>query len=66
MAALLNKYSDKFEINTPLRMAHFLGQIGVETGGLKHTKEIPCYKEKAIRGNFGKIIIVIYLLASIV
>ncbi|WP_428665474.1 glycoside hydrolase family 19 protein [Runella sp.] len=53
VAELINKYSDKFEINTPLRMAHFLGQIGVETGGLKHTKEIPCYREKAIRGNFG-------------
>jgi|GEM_PF-2246791 len=28
----INKYSDQFEINTPLRMAHFLGQIGAETG----------------------------------
>ncbi|TNV71669.1 hypothetical protein FGO68_gene15120 [Halteria grandinella] len=34
-------------------MAHFLGQIGTETGGLKFTKEIPCYKENAIRSNFG-------------
>ena len=32
VAALINKYSDKFEINTPERMAHFLGQIGAETG----------------------------------
>jgi len=53
VAKLINKYADKFEITMPLRMAHFLGQIGTETGGLKHTKEIPCYNEKAIRDNFG-------------
>ena len=32
VAKLINKYSDKFEINTPERMALFLGQIGAETG----------------------------------
>jgi predicted chitinase len=32
IANVINKYSDRFEINTPLRMAHFLGQIGAETG----------------------------------
>jgi len=32
VSKLINKYSDKFEINTPKRMSHFLGQIGAETG----------------------------------
>jgi predicted chitinase len=49
---LINKYSDKFEINTPLRMAHFLGQIGVESNkfnamGTK-SGENPCYTENNI------------------
>jgi len=56
VAKLINKYSDKFEINTPLRMAHFLGQIGTETGGLKKLKENTCYKNKSrIKEKFGKI-----------
>ena len=30
----------EFEINTPLRISHFLAQIGHESGGFKYTKEI--------------------------
>lgn len=36
----LSDAMDEFEINTPLRSAHFLAQIGHESGGLKYTKEI--------------------------
>jgi predicted chitinase len=51
---LINKYSDKFEINTPLRMAHFLGQIGTETQGLNKLEEVTCYKRKdRIKEIFG-------------
>lgn len=31
----------KFGINTPKRMAAFLGQVGVESGELKYDKELP-------------------------
>lgn len=30
----------EFEINTPLRISHFLAQVGHESGGFKYTKEI--------------------------
>ena len=49
VADLINKYSDKFEINTPLRMAHFLGQIGWESAQLRAMGETSgegtCYKK---------------------
>ncbi|WP_169579782.1 glycoside hydrolase family 19 protein [Runella zeae] len=49
VAEIINKYSDKFEINTPLRMAHFLGQIGWESAQLKamgeKSGEGTCYKK---------------------
>jgi putative chitinase len=35
----LNKYMDKYEINTPNRILAFLAQLGTESGGLKYTVE---------------------------
>lgn len=44
----------KFELNTPLRLAHFLAQSGHESGGFKALKENLNYGAKGLRGIFGK------------
>lgn len=44
----------KFELNTPLRLAHFLAQAGHESGGFKALKENLNYGAKGLRGTFGK------------
>lgn len=36
----INAWADTFEINTPKRMAMFLGQVLAETGGFRYTKEL--------------------------
>jgi putative chitinase len=36
----INLTLDKFEINTPLRIAHFLGQVLHESGGFRYLREI--------------------------
>ncbi|MDI9881035.1 hypothetical protein [Flectobacillus longus] len=62
VASIINKYSDKFEINTPLRMAHFLGQIGTETVGLKNSKKVLVIPQKTESKRFlVKLNTVIYL-----
>lgn len=44
----------KFEINTPLRLAHFLAQCGHESGGFKAVSENLNYGAKGLRGVFPK------------
>jgi putative chitinase len=44
----------KFELNTPLRLAHFLAQAGHESGGFKALNENLNYGAKGLRGIFGK------------
>ena len=44
----------KFEINTPLRLAHFLSQASHESGGFKLTKENLNYSAKGLVGTFNK------------
>jgi putative chitinase len=44
----------KFELNTPLRLAHFLSQAAHESGGFKLVKENLNYRLKGLRGIFGK------------
>jgi len=44
----------KFEINTPLRLAHFLAQCGHESGGFRLAKENLNYSAKGLVGTFNK------------
>jgi len=46
--------ASKFEINTPLRLAHFLAQCGHESGGFRLTKENLNYSAKGLKGIFSK------------
>jgi putative chitinase len=45
---------DKFEINTSLRLAHFLAQCGHESGGFKLVQENLNYGAKGLMGIFKK------------
>lgn len=45
---------DKFQINTPLRLAHFLAQCGHESGGFKAVNENLNYGAKGLMGIFKK------------
>jgi putative chitinase len=44
----------KFQINTPLRLAHFLAQCGHESGGFRATQENLNYSAKGLMGIFRK------------
>jgi putative chitinase len=52
--AMIPDTAAKFQINTPLRLAHFLAQCGHESGGFRLTKENLNYSAKGLRGIFGK------------
>lgn len=45
---------EKFEINTPLRLAHFLGQCSHESGGFKKTVENLNYSAEGLMKVFPK------------
>ena len=52
--AMIPDTAAKFQINTPLRLAHFLAQCGHESGGFKLTKENLNYSAKGLNGIFKK------------
>ena len=45
---------DTFQINTPLRLAHFLAQCGHESGGFKHVNENLNYSADGLKKIFPK------------
>lgn len=45
---------EKFGINTPLRLAHFLAQCGHESGGFRAVQENLNYSASGLKGIFGK------------
>jgi putative chitinase len=45
---------EKFGVNTPLRLAHFLAQCGHESGGFRLTQENLNYSAKGLMGIFKK------------
>lgn len=54
---VLNQIPDvasKFEINTPLRLAHFLSQCAHESGGFKFVTENLNYSADGLKKVFGK------------
>ena len=50
----LSTVISKFELNTPLRLAHFLAQCGHESGGFKLVQENLNYSAQGLQGVFGK------------
>jgi putative chitinase len=51
----LNKYMDKYGVNTPNRVLAFLSQVGHESGGLKYTQEIASGSAYEGRTDLGNI-----------
>jgi len=52
--AMIPDTAAKFNINTPLRLAHFLAQCGHESGGFRATQENLNYSAKGLMGIFRK------------
>jgi putative chitinase len=52
--AQIPEVGEKFAINTPLRLAHFLSQCGHESGGFKVVNENLNYGAKGLLGIFRK------------
>lgn len=49
----LNAAMKKYEINTPMRAAHFLAQVAWESGSLRYTEEIASGKDYEGRKDLG-------------
>ena len=54
---LLNAAMEKYEINTPLRVAHFLAQVLHESGSLRYTTELASGEANEGRTDLGNVYI---------
>lgn len=52
--AMIPDTATKFQLNTPLRLAHFLAQCGHESGGFRVVNENLNYSAKGLMGIFKK------------
>jgi putative chitinase len=52
--AMIPETAAKFQIDSPLRLAHFLAQCGHESGGFRLTQENLNYSAKGLNGIFKK------------
>ena len=50
---VINKWSSHFDIDTPLRMAHWLAQVAHESAELRYTKELASDKAYEGRKDLG-------------
>ncbi len=50
----INACFQRYEVNTPLRAAHFLAQIAHESGGFRYVEENLNYSANALKSVFGK------------
>lgn len=50
----LNRAMDVYDINTPMRMAHFICQIAYESGNLKNVSEKLNYSAQGLRNTFPR------------
>lgn len=56
IVTLLNKYAKEFEIDTPIRWAHYLAQVIHESGGFRYTEEIASGSMYEGRKDLGNVI----------
>lgn len=52
---IFNEHYDKFGIDTPIRMVHFLAQVFHESGALRYTEEIASGKQYEGRKDLGNV-----------
>lgn len=50
---VINKWSSHFDIDTPLRMAHWLAQVAHESAELRYTKELASGRQYEGRKDLG-------------